>query len=315
MNRVVELLGISYPIIQGGMGNISSSFLAAAISNAGGLGTVGTGTMNPSEVEELLTDLQDLTKRKYAVNIAINVTPHLKELVALVLKYNVPIVSLSAGNPAPLIPVLKQSGVTVICVVASTRQALKAEKAGADLLVAEGYEAAGINSNLETTTLTLIPQIADAVSIPVIAAGGIGDGRGLAAAFSLGASGIQMGTRFIATKEAPYHENYKNKILVAQDDETMIVGRSIGRVRRIIKTNYGEKLLQAEATGVTLEKFNEKTSEEYHKIGAIEGKLDEGFINGGQVSGLIKDVQSVSDLLEEMVETAKIELKKAYDIL
>ncbi|MDP4164704.1 MAG: nitronate monooxygenase, partial [Bacillota bacterium] len=192
MNRLTELLNIRYPIIQGGMGNISNSILAAAVSNAGGLGTIGAGTMNPDEVEYLLVDTKKRTDNPFAVNIALSVSPYVKEILALVKKYAVPIVSLSAGNPAPYIPALHANGIKVVTVVASVKQATKAESAGADVVVAEGYEAAGINSPLETTTMTLVPQIVRALNIPVVAAGGIADGRGLAAALMLGASGVQM---------------------------------------------------------------------------------------------------------------------------
>ncbi|MEI5909001.1 nitronate monooxygenase [Bacillus spongiae] len=315
MNRLIELLQIEHPIIQGGMGNISSSRLAAAVSNAGGLGAIGTGTLPPNEVEQIIKELKSLTEKPFAVNIAISVTPYLKELLSLIMKYEVPVVSLSAGNPSPIIPILKQAGIKVICVVASTKQARKAEKAGADILVAEGYEAAGINSHLETTTLALIPQIVEAVQVPVVAAGGIGDGRGLAAMLSLGACGVQMGTRFIATKEAPFHEHYKNSILNADDNSTVIVGRSVGRVRRVLKTPYSEMLLKKEKDGVTSDEFNNKTSEDYHRIGAVDGNLEEGFINSGQIAGLINDLPQVSDLLIEMVNDAKTELQKAYSFL
>ncbi|WP_064094326.1 NAD(P)H-dependent flavin oxidoreductase [Rossellomorea aquimaris] len=315
MNNLTDLLHIKYPIIQGGMGNISNAPLTGAISEAGALGTIGVGTMSVEEVEELIVDTKKRTKKPFALNIPISITPHLQELMELVVTHEVPVVSLSAGNPAPLMPYFHEQGVKVICVVASKKQAKKAEDAGADILVAEGYEAAGINSNLETTTLALIPQLVDAVNIPVVAAGGIGDGRGLAAMLALGASGVQMGTRFIATKEAPFHENYKTTLVEANDDSTVIVGRSVGRVRRVMKTPYAAQLIQKEKEGVPLEQFSEMTSEDYHRIGALEGKLDQGFINGGQVSGLVSHVPTVKELVENMmVDVNKIfsKLSKSY---
>ena len=209
---------------------------------------------------------------------------------------------------APFIPILHQQGIKIIAVVASVKHAQKAEEAGADLLVAEGYEAAGINSNLELTTFTLIPQIKKSVSVPVVAAGGIGDGKGLAAAFMLGASGVQMGTRLIATKEAPFHALYKMNLLQASGTDTAIVGRSVGRVRRILNTSYAQKLLQSEKDGVSLEEFNELTSEDQHIKGALLGDMEKGFINSGQIVGLITSIPSVKELFESMIDEARIQI-------
>ncbi|TYS58031.1 2-nitropropane dioxygenase [Sutcliffiella horikoshii] len=311
MNKLREILKINFAIIQGGMGNISNAPLTAAVSNAGGLGTIGAGTMKPEEVEEIIKQTKNLTDKPFAVNVALSVSPYTKEVLKLIIKHQVQVVSLSAGNPAPFIPKLKEHGITVICVVASPKQAIKAENAGADIIVAEGYEAAGINSNLETTTMTLIPQVVEAVSIPVVAAGGIGNGKGLAAAIALGASGVQMGTRLIATKEAPFHSHYKNSILEADDQGTVIVGRTVGRVRRVIRTPYADLLLKKEQEGITLEEFNLLTTEEHHIKGAVKGELEQGFINGGQISSIIKTIPSVRELLEQMVTEAKEQLHKA----
>ncbi|NMH73057.1 2-nitropropane dioxygenase [Bacillus sp. RO2] len=311
MNKLQEILKINFPIIQGGMGNISNAPLTAAVSNAGGLGTIGAGTMKPEEVEEIIQQTKKLTDKPFAVNVALSVSPYTKEVLKHIIKHQVPVVSLSAGNPAPYISKLKENGITVICVVASPKQAMKAENAGADIIVAEGYEAAGINSNLETTTMTLIPQVVEVVSIPVVAAGGIGNGKGLAAAIALGASGVQMGTRLIATKEAPFHNHYKNSILAADDQGTVIVGRTVGRVRRVIRTPYAEMLLKKETEGITLEEFNLLTTEDHHIKGAVEGELKQGFINGGQISSIINTIPAVSELFEQMVTEAKEQLHKA----
>ena len=200
--------------------------------------------------------------------------------------------------------------IKVIVVVASVKHAQKAEAAGANLLVAEGFEAAGINSSLELTTFTLIPQISNAVSIPVIAAGGIGDGKGLAAALMLGASGVQMGTRFIATKEARLHDNYKERLLGASGTDTRIVGRTVGRVRRVLQSSYVERISQAEKEGLSLEEFNEITSENHHIKGAVLGDLQNGYINSGQVAGLINSIPTVNELLESMMEEAKGQMDK-----
>lgn len=311
MKDICEMLQVDYPIIQGGMGNISNAQLTAAVSEAGGLGTIGCGTMTPEEVEKIIQETKKRTNKRFAVNIAISVSPFTKELIDLVIKYQVPIVSLSAGNPAPYIPILQEHGVKVLALVASVKHAQKAEAAGADILVAEGVEAAGINSNLELTTFTLIPQIVKHVQIPVLAAGGIGDGKGLAAALMLGASGVQLGTRLIATKDAPFHDVYKQNLVKASDTETTIIGRSVGRVRRVLKTPYAAKLEQFEQEGMTLEQYAEMTTEKEHIKGAIEGDMENGFINSGQIAGIIDHIPTVKELLESMMKEAKDQINKA----
>lgn len=310
MKYVCEMLQIDYPIIQGGMGNISNAQLTSAVSEAGGLGTIGCGTMTPDEVEQIILQTKKLTDKNFAINIAINVSPYTKELIDLVIKYHIPIVSLSAGNPVPFIPILHKNGVKVIVLVASVKHAQKAEAAGADILVAEGFEAAGINSSLELTTFTLIPQIVKNVKLPVIAAGGIGDGKGLAAALMLGASGVQIGTRLIATKEAPFHDNYKQSLVNASDTETIIVGRSVGMLRRMLKTPYSMKLEENEREGMTLVQYGEMTTEMQHVKGAIEGDLENGFINCGQIAGLIDEIPSVKDLVEKMMKDAHLQMSR-----
>ncbi|MGM9925008.1 MAG: NAD(P)H-dependent flavin oxidoreductase [Bacillus sp. (in: firmicutes)] len=307
---LTDLIKTKYPIIQGGMGNISNAQLTAAVSEAGGLGTIGCGTMTPAEVERIIIETKERTDLPFAVNIAINVTPFVKDLIELVIKHQIPVVSLSAGNPAAIIPILHEHGIKVIAVVASVKHAKKAEKAQADILVAEGFEAAGINSNLELTTFTLIPQIVDVVRIPVVAAGGIGNGHGLAAAMMLGASGVQLGTRFIATKEAPFHDIYKEKLVAANDIDTVIVGRSVGRVRRMLKTPYAAKLQYMEESGMTLEQYQDLTSEVQHHTGAVLGDLENGFINSGQVAGLITSIPSVKELVEQFMSEAKSHIAK-----
>ena len=305
MKYVCDVLKIDFPIIQGGMGNISNAQLTSAVSEAGGLGTIGCGTMTPKEVEEIIIQTKKMTSKNFAINIAINVSPYTEELIDLVIKYKVQVVSLSAGNPVPYIAKLHEHGVTVIALVASVKHAQKAEAAGVDILVAEGFEAAGINSTLELTTFTLIPQIVKKVKVPVIAAGGIGDGKGLAAALMLGANGVQIGTRLIATQEAPFHHLYKENLVNASDTETIIVGRSVGMIRRMLKTPYSMKLNQHEKEGMTLAQYGELTTEKQHVKGAIEGDMENGFINSGQIAGLIDHIPSVKDLLESMMKEGR----------
>lgn len=309
-NRVKETLNITHPIILGGMGNISSPQLAASVSNAGGLGTIGCGTMAPDGIKRLIQEIKEKTNKPFAVNVAINVNEHVSDIMQLIIDEKVPVVSLSAGNPAPFIPTLKENGIKVMTIVASVRHAQKAKEAGADILVAEGFEAAGINSNLELTTMTLIPQITTHVDIPVVAAGGIGDGKGLAAALMLGAEGVQMGTRFIATKEAPFHDAYKTSLLQASDTATTIVGRSVGRTRRVIKGNYINSLLEKEKTrSITQEQFDELTAEDKHIQGAIHGNFQSGYINAGQVAGLIDDIPTVEQLIDSLIKDAHEQIK------
>lgn len=295
------------------MGNISSGHLAAAVSNAGGLGTIGAGTLSLEAIEAQLDVLQSATTSPYCVNLPVSVHPEIKSIVNKVIERKVPAVSLSAGNPSPFIPLFKEAGIKVICVTATVKQAQKAEQAGADIIVCEGYEAAGINALNESTTLTLVPQIVEAVKVPVVAAGGIGDGKGLAAALALGASGVQLGTRLIATKESPYHENYKQALLNATDEATVIIGRPYKRIRRLLKTGGASDLQKIESGVETSEAlFLEKTDERYHVLGAVQGDLERGFVNAGQIAGLIKDVPSVKTLFESMRREAKLALESAY---
>lgn len=305
MKYVNELLSIKYPIIQGGMGNISNAQLTAAVSNAGGLGTIGCGTMTPEQVEAIIIETKEKTNKPFAINIPINVSPFTEEMIQLVIKHKIPVVSLSAGNPAPYIATLHEHHIKVIVIVAAVKHAQKAEEAGADVLVAEGFEAAGINSNLELTTFTLIPQICKQVSVPVLAAGGIGDGHGLAAALMLGASGVQLGTRLIATKDAPFHSTYKNRLIEASDQETVILGRSVGQVRRVLKSGYAKQIIDLERQGLSEEKYRHMTSEDFHLNGALRGDGENGFMNSGQVAGLIQDIPTVKELLDGMMKEAR----------
>lgn len=315
MKYVCDMLQIDIPIFQGGMGNISNAQLTSAVSEAGGLGTIGCGSMTPSQVEEIIIQTKKRTSRNFALNIAINVSPYTDELIQLIIKHKIPIVSLSAGNPVPYIAKLHEHDVKVIVLVASVKHAQKAEEACADILVAEGFEAAGINSNLELTTFTLIPQIVKSVKVPVIAAGGIGDGKGLAAALMLGASGVQIGTRLIATQDAPFHDQYKNSLVNASDTETTIIGRSFGQRRRILKTPYSTKLDELEQAGLTPEQYRELTSEVNHVKGAIEGDLENGFINSGQIAGLINHIPTVEELFKSMMNEALNQIEQTSNDL
>ncbi|MED1202976.1 NAD(P)H-dependent flavin oxidoreductase [Heyndrickxia acidicola] len=310
-----KILGIDRPIIQGGMGNISNALLTSAVSNAGGLGTIGAGTRPPAEVERIIQETKARTDRPFALNIALSVSPHTKELMLLAEKYQIPVISLSAGNPVPYIPFLHQIGAKVMAVTGSVKHALKAEAAGADVIVAEGVEAAGINSPYESTTMVLIPQITDAVTIPVVAAGGIADGRGMLAAFSLGAQGVQLGTRFIATKEAPFASAYKERIVGAGDTSTIIIGRTLGRIRRVLDGPFAKRIAVKEKSGLSLEEYEKATTEMQHCLGALEGNEEDGFMNSGQIAGLIKDIPSVQELLDQIEAEYRTQLEKLAGVL
>lgn len=310
MSRLCTKLQIDVPIIQGGMGNISHAELTAAVSNAGGLGTIGCGTMTPVEVKQLIDATRSLTSRPFALNIAIRVSPYTEQLIELAIEERIPIVSLSAGNPAPFLSKLQEAGIRTIGVVASVKQAIKAEQSGVDILVAEGVEAAGINSPLELTTMTLIPQITDHVTLPVLAAGGIGDGRGLAAAWMLGAEGVQLGTRLIATQESRVHEHYKRHLVQADDLGTRIIGREVGQVRRVLNGPYVDALQPT-----SLAAFQEQTNESFHIKGALEGDETAGYVNAGLVSGLIDDVPTVAELFNRMMDDAFGRIERTYRAL
>lgn len=315
MNLFCRQLQITYPIIQGGMGNISNAPLAAAVSEAGGLGMIGCGTMAPAEVEAIIIETKRLTNKPFGINIAINVTADIEQMIKLIEKYDIPVVSLSAGNPGPYISRLKQMNRCVLAVVASVKHAQKAKELGADILVAEGVEAAGINATSELTTFTLIPQITGAVDIPVLAAGGIGDGKGLAAAMALGASGVQLGTRLIATEEAPFHETYKKHILNAEATDAVLIGRTAGPLRRVLNTPSIEALRLLEQDGEPEETYRALTSEAYHRKGALDGDLESGFVNSGQVAGLITDIPTVNDLFKRMMTGAEKQMEAASELL
>lgn len=305
---ITELFKIKYPIILGGMGNISSPNLVAAVSNAGGLGTIGCGTMNISTIEKLIIKTKKLTSQPFALNIPINVNPYIDEIIQLTKEHNINIISLSAGDPTPYIKELQAHGIKTITIIATVKHAIKAEEAGTDAIVAEGFEAAGINSTIESTTMTLIPQVIKHVNVPVIAAGGIGDGKGLAACLMLGAQGVQMGTRFIATKEAPFHDQYKKAILHASDQTSKVIGRSINRSRRVLPGPYITKLLEKEKEGITPEMFDELTNENKHKRGALQGDFKTGYVNSGQIAGLIDSIPSVDRLIQEIIKEAKMQI-------
>ncbi len=305
--RLCDLLGIEYPIIQGGMVWIANAELAAAVSNAGGLGLISpTAGMsrNGDQVENLKQQLKiakSLTSKPFGVNLPILNNPQIEELVATAIDAKVKVVVTAAGNPALYTSRFKEAGIKVIHVVAAVRHAQSAEKRGVDAVIAEGYEAGGHNGLDELTTFTLIPQVVDAVTIPVVAAGGIADARGVVAALALGADGIQMGTRFVATHECNAHQNFKEAIVKASDTDTVITGRKLGPTR-ILKNEVAAKIMDMEAAGASVEELLAFIGSSRSRAGQFEGDMANGQAYCGAIAGMIKEIKSVGEVIQSIVD-------------
>lgn len=298
-SRVPGILGTEYPVLQGGMIWVSDARLAAAVSEAGGLGVIGAGAMSPDTVEEEIGRARALTARPFGVNIPI-LSPFAEGVFEAAARLGVEVLTTSAGNPMTFTSRAREAGMKVVHVVSNVRMARKAQEAGVDVVVAEGYEAGGHNGFDEITTMALVPQVVDAVDVPVVAAGGIGDARGMVAAFALGAEGVQMGTRFLASVESPAHDNFKQLILSANDCGTTITGRSFGPVR-VLKNKLAETILQAEREGWSQEKIQEMIGSGRSVKACLEGDLDEGSFMGGQVAGMIGELKSARDIIAELM--------------
>ncbi|WP_109694578.1 NAD(P)H-dependent flavin oxidoreductase [Chitinophaga deserti] len=297
-NSVTQLFGIDYPIIQAGMIWASGWRLASAVSNAGGLGVIGAGSMYPNVLREHIQKCKAATDKPFGVNVPL-LYPDLDQHIQIILEEKVPVVFTSAGNPKTWTPLLKEHGVKVVHVVSSSKFALKSQDAGVDAVVAEGFEAGGHNGREETTTMVLIPAVAAAVSIPVIAAGGIGSGRAMAAAFALGASGVQVGSRFVATPEASSHEAFKQAVVNAGEGDTMLSLKQLTPVR-MLKNSFFEAVRQAEAGGADVEKLKTLLGRGRAKKGMFEGQLEEGELEIGQVSALIREIKPAAAVLHEI---------------
>lgn len=298
--RVSELFSIRYPIIQGGMIWVACSSLASAVSNAGGLGLLGSGSMRPDELEKAIDEMNTLTDKPWGVNIPLSFK-YSNEHIETVIKKGVKIVFTSAGDPSKTTEILKNKGIKVAHVVSNVRQAKKAESAGVDCVVAEGYEAGGHNGKDELTTMVLVPQVVDAVKIPVIAAGGIADGRGILAAFSLGAEGVQIGTRFAVSKESCAHENYKKKVLESIDTDTIIIMRKV-MPTRALKNAFSLRVKKAEEEGLSNAELILIHGESRAMKGIRNGDTEEGELEVGQVAGMIKGILSVDEIVKRLVE-------------
>lgn len=304
--KVCDLLGIDYPIIQGGMVWIANAELAAAVSDAGALGLISPTAGMPRNADpvanlaEQIEKARRLTSKPFGVNLPIMNNPAIEEMIALVIAQGVKVVVTAAGNPALYTGRLKEAGIKVLHVVASVRHAQSAERRGVDGVIAEGYEAGGHNGLDELPTFVLVPQVVDAVKVPVIAAGGIADARGVVAAFALGAEGVQMGTRFVATRECIAHQNFKEAIVRATDTDTVITGRRIGPTR-VLKGEVATKLLEMEAAGASVTEMEAFIGSSRSRKGQLEGDLVDGQAYCGAIAGMIKEIGSAGDIIRDIV--------------
>lgn len=297
-NRIRRLFNIDIPIIQAGMVWTSGWRLASAVSNAGGLGLIGAGSMYPEVLLEHIRKCKAATRKPFGVNVPL-LYPDIDKLMRIIVEEEVKIVFTSAGNPATWTGFLKERGITVVHVVSSVKFARKAEQAGVDAVVAEGFEAGGHNGREETTTLVLIPLVRDAISIPLIAAGGIADGRGILAAQALGAEGVQVGSRFVASNEASVHPGFKQKVVEAGEGDTMLTLKQLTPVR-LIKNKFFFQVDEAEKRGASVEELKALLGRARAKRGMFEGDLDEGELEIGQVAAAIRDIRPAADILFSM---------------
>ncbi len=303
--EITELLGIQYPIIQGGMAWVAEHHLAAAVSEAGGLGLIGAANAPAEWVREQIRAAKNLTEQPFGVNIML-MSPYADEVAQVVAEEGVKVVTTGAGSPEKYMELWKQSGIRVIPVVASVALAKRMERCGADAVVAEGCESGGHVG--ESTTMALVPQVVDAVKIPVIAAGGIADGRGIAAAFMLGAKAVQMGTRFIATREAQVHESYKNQVLRAKDIDTRVTGRSTGHPVRALRNEMTKRYLELEQEGAPFEELEQLTLGGLRRA-VVEGDVRMGSMMAGQCAGLVREILPCSELVPQLMQEAKACMK------
>ncbi|MCD6546330.1 MAG: nitronate monooxygenase [Thermotogae bacterium] len=302
--RITKLLNIKYPVIEGGMAWVGTPRLAAAVSNAGALGTIGSGNMEPEILREKIREIKELTDKPFAVNI-IMLNPHAEELLEVVIEERVPIVIFGAGNPAPFVKELKAKNIKVLAVVSSDSLAIRLERVGVDAIIGEGMECGGHIGDV--TTLILIQRLTDVLNVPVIAAGGIATGRAIAAMFALGAEGVQLGTAFIATHECEAHDNYKKKVLKAGIRDTVITGGKLGHPARVIKTPFSKKMLEMESSSP--EEVEEMLVGSLKKA-FLHGDVSQGSFMAGQSAGLIREIKSVEQLLKDLMKETHDSIEK-----
>lgn len=300
LNRICSLFGIRYPIISGGMVWCSGWRLASAVSNAGGLGLIGAGSMHPDTLREHIIKCKAATDKPFGVNVPL-LYPEMDAIIQILLDEKVPIVFTSAGNPKKWTPLLKEHGIKVAHVVSSSKFAQKCEEANVDAIVAEGFEAGGHNGREETTTLCLIPAVRQATSLPLIAAGGIGSGKAIAATMALGAEGVQIGTRFALSTESSAHENFKNLCLNLCEGDTRLVLKQISPTR-LVKSIFLDQVQKAEAQGASIEVLKQLLGKGRAKKGMFEGNLHEGELEIGQIASTIHEMKSAKEIIEELVE-------------
>ena len=300
-----DIIKTKYPIIQGGMANIATGEFAAAISNAGGLGLIAAGGMKPEQLRENIDRARELTDKPFGVNIML-MHPQVDELMEIVIEKKVPVVTTGAGNPGKYVPALKEAGIKVMPVVASVALAQRMERLGVDAVIAEGTESGGHVG--EMTTMALVPQVVDGVSIPVVAAGGIASGRQMLAAYALGACGVQVGTCLLVSEECPVHQNYKQAVLDASDSDTIVTGRIGGTPVRVLKNRMAREYVRQERAGATKEELEVYTLGSLRKA-VFDGNVKEGSLMAGQVAGQLHEIRPAAVILEEMY-TSSCQLKK-----
>jgi enoyl-[acyl-carrier protein] reductase II len=305
-NRVTQLLKIKYPVIQGGMAWVADADLAAAVSNAGGLGIIAAASMPPELLEEQIVKIRKLTDKPFGMNIML-LSPTADDALEIAAQYRVPVVTTGAGMPGKVLDRLKPLGTVVVPVIASTAHAERVAKQGADAVVAEGTEAGGHIG--EITTMNLVPQVADVISIPVIAAGGVADGRGMAAAFALGAEGVQVGTRLVCAAESNVHINYKEKIVEANDRATVVTGRSTGHPVRGLKNKLSREFEELEKKGASIEEI-EKLGTGKLRLAVVEGDTQWGSLMAGQSAGLVKKIEPAAAIIEDLINGATAEIER-----
>lgn len=303
---ICDLFGIEHQIVQGGMAHVGTAELVSAVSNAGAMGIIGCGYYQPEWVKHQIRLTKQKTTKPFGINVPLT-SPYAKEVIEVILQEKVSIITTGVGNPEPYISRFKQAGMKIMPVVASITAAKRMEKAGVDAIVAEGMESGGHIG--ETTTIAFVPQVVDAVKIPVVAAGGFADGRGLAAALALGAQGIQMGTRFVCSKECVAHPAYKQKIIEANDQSTVITGTTTGLALRSLRNALTDQLQALEQARASLEEMNMFGAGRMYK-GLIEGDIEEGSLLAGQIAGMIKDIKPVKEIIEEIIAEAEQVINK-----
>ena len=312
MNRITQLFGIKYPIIQGGMIWCSGWELASSVSNSGGLGLIGAASMYPEVLRDHIIKCREATDKPFGVNLPL-LYRDLDQHIQIIIEMGVKIVFTSAGSPKKYTPILKENGIKVVHVVSNLKFAKKSEEAGVDAIVCEGFEAGGHNGKEEITTMSLVPNVSENINIPVIAAGGIGIGKAMLAAFSLGAEGVQIGSRFVASQECSAHPNFKDAVVESKEGDTMLSLKKLTAVR-LLNNNFYQKVLEAENRGDSIEELRELLGRGRSKKGMFEGDLKEGELEIGQVSSMINEIKPVKAIIDEIISDFEIEKERISKI-